>query len=73
MRGRKLAVLYVPRKVHTSNKTKTELYAAFRPLGPTFKKPRNFSGLFFVLFKLYLGNAEVLSHQISQSSKFFLL
>ena len=41
--------------------------------GAYFSKSRNFSGLFRVpQFPLYLRNAEVLSHQTSQSSWFFL-
>ena len=40
---------------------------------PVSQKSRNFSGLFRVpQFPLYLRNAEVLSHQTSQSSLFFL-
>ena len=42
-------------------------------LGPVSQKSRNFSGLFRVSqFPLYLRNAEVLSHQTLQSSRFFL-
>ena len=41
--------------------------------GPVCRKSRNFSGLFWVpQFPLYLRNTEVLSHQTSQSSWFFL-
>ena len=40
---------------------------------PVSQKTRNFSGLFRIpQFPLYLRNAEVLSHQTSQSSLFFL-
>ena len=42
-------------------------------LWPVSQKSRNFSGLFRVpQFLLNLRNAEVLSHQTSQSSLFFL-
>ena len=41
--------------------------------GPVSQKSRNFSGLFRVpQFPLYLRNAEVLSHQTSKFSYFFL-
>ena len=44
-----------------------------RALGSVSQKSRNFSGLFRVSqFSLYFRNVEVLSHQTSQSSSFFL-
>ena len=45
----------------------------YQDLGPVSQKSRKFSGLLRVTqFPLYLRDAEVLSHQTSQSSCFFL-